>query len=527
MANHHSENDKDSIKEIPQMKKMELGQLTWDKHTWPRNNKSNVTVEAYVESMSIGAEFPPIEAQPVSNYPDPETGELKDATIIIDGLHRWLAYQELNKKQDNVNQVESVEVKYWRQDRIDYLEHKIELMLEAADRNVKHGDRLGQSDKETVAQKIAKADPEQEWSNKAIADRLSVDPSTVSRWISATRAQQTADRDARIIKLSRLGWTQQEIADLLDIDRTTVSKIVKNLRVQEIHNLLADNRSMDYIANHLHMDLPLVWALRLKDDSDIDRFGGSPDSKKPAKNLKWGIRTWGDWRFQECDKRFGDPWPGRIPAQLVAHTLFFFTKEGNLVLDPMAGGGVVPDVCLTFGRQCRAFDIKTRPERPEIQAHYWNPDNMTWPEALTDGYNRKPDLIFFDPPYYKKKETEYTEGTQEDTMPISSLPRDKYLAFFRDFFTLAYQNSKPEARLALVIADWRDFQGTSALKEKQDSAVLLHEYYDLLRNCNWNITHNIQCPMSSERFAGSMVSAMQEKREIGTVERMLIVARKG
>ena len=40
------------------------------------------------------------------------------------------------------------------------------------------------------------------------------------------------------------------------------------------------------------------------------------------------------WNFNDCDKRFGEDWAGRIPAQLVAHTLFYFTKPGDLVLDP-------------------------------------------------------------------------------------------------------------------------------------------------------------------------------------------------
>ncbi len=106
---------------------------------------------------------------------------------------------------------------------------------------------------------------------------------------------------------------------------------------------------MDYIARHYHMDLPLVWALRLEGKTDQEKF----------KELGWGLRTWNQWNFNECDERFGDDWParhrscpkkaisptqcfrsgeaggpGRIPAQLVAHTLFYFTKPGDLVLDP-------------------------------------------------------------------------------------------------------------------------------------------------------------------------------------------------
>ena len=145
---------------------------------------------------------------------------------------------------------------------------------------------------------------------------------------------------------------------------------------------------MDYIARHYNMDLPLVWALWLEGKTDQEKF----------KELGWGLRTWDQWNFNECDERFGDDWPGRIPAQLVAHTLFYFTKPGDLVLDPMAGGGVVSDVCLLFERKCQAFDIAIRDNRPEIQYHHWDLRDDNWP------ITGKTDLIFFDPPYYIKKE---------------------------------------------------------------------------------------------------------------------------
>ena len=131
---------------------------------------------------------------------------------------------------------------------------------------------------------------------------------------------------------------------------------------------------------------------------------GKTDQEK-FKELGWGLRTWDQWNFNECDERFGDDWParlmagrpGRIPAQLVAHTLYYFTKPGDLVLDPMAGGGVVPDVCLLFERKCQSFDMATRDNRPEIQYHHWNTQDDDWP------ITKRPDLIFFDPPYFSKK----------------------------------------------------------------------------------------------------------------------------
>jgi hypothetical protein len=79
----------------------------------------------------------------------------------------------------------------------------------------------------------------------------------------------------------------------------------------------------------------LVWSQALVNKDDFSRF----------KALQWGIRTWDVWNFMDCDNRFGDEWPGRIPAQLVAHILYFFSEPNDLVFDPMAGGGVCADTC--------------------------------------------------------------------------------------------------------------------------------------------------------------------------------------
>ncbi len=112
--------------------------------------------------------------------------------------------------------------------------------------------------------------------------------------------------------------------------------------------------------------------------------------------------------------------PGRIPAQLVAHTLFYFTNPGDLVLDPMAGGGVVSDACFIFGRKCLSFDIVTSDNRQEIQYHHWDPQNWKWP------ITKKPDLIFFDPPYFSKKEKEYEKKAAAETPTISSYTKEEY-----------------------------------------------------------------------------------------------------
>jgi DNA modification methylase len=233
--------------------------------------------------------------------------------------------------------------------------------------------------------------------------------------------------------------------------------------------------------------------------------------------LNWGLRTWDHWYFNDVDQRFGDNWPGQIPAQLVAHTLFYFSHEGDLVFDPMAGGGVVADTCVTFGRKCWSFDLADRPKtRPEILPHQWDPEDLTWPSTA----NKKPDLIFFDPPYFNKMAQQYSKES------ISSFSRKEYLKFFRELFPLFRERSRENARIAFLNADWRDFQGVGAMEEDPDKGIFLSDYINIMSRSGWKITHIIDCPMSSQRFKPNQVRRMQKNRTLGVVRRSLIIGRR-
>jgi len=67
--------------------------LTWDEAIYPRSAVNRKTVEAYVEALSIGAQFPAVKVQQVLNY-TPGGDLLAIVLIIIDGVHRWFAFTE-------------------------------------------------------------------------------------------------------------------------------------------------------------------------------------------------------------------------------------------------------------------------------------------------------------------------------------------------------------------------------------------------------------------------------------------------
>ncbi len=106
------------------------------------------------------------------------------------------------------------------------------------------------------------------------------------------------------------------------------------------------------------------------------------------------------------------------------------------------------------------------------------------------------------------------------------MSRETYLDFMKQFLSLTHQYTKPTCRIALINADWRDFQRTRARDEMRGNAILIREYLGILDESGWQETHIIQAPLSSERFTGNMVSAMQKKKTLGVISRYVIMARK-
>lgn len=110
------------------------------------------------------------------------------------------------------------------------------------------------------------------------------------------------------------------------------------------------------------LSIPATWNFILSDKSDLEKlmeFGGSDEDGKP-KMLKY----YNVWNFKDCDPRLGQEFKGRIPGQIVMNLLYYYTEQGDLVVDPMAGGGSTIDACLVMNRKCRAYDIN--PVRKDI-----------------------------------------------------------------------------------------------------------------------------------------------------------------
>ena len=460
-----------------------ITQIILDEEIYPRSGVYPKRVSMFAENMRDGFEIDPIEVQIHPDY--------IEKYRILDGAHRWHAYKEIGATEIPVHII-----------TLDGLDP----LLYAAQKAIGPL-QLSEEEARTTARRAYENNPR--LTSFEIGQAIGRSRQTVDAYIADLRASFQMDLDLKIFRMNRLGISQERIAMRFDALQRTISNHLA--KMPELANLLNTDLSRGFtvaqVAEKHGWAEPMVWSLSLEGKDDLERF----------KELNWGLRTWDLWNWNDCDKRFGDDWPGRIPAQMIAHILYYFSHQGGLVIDPMAGGGVVADTCLAFNRKCWSFDMEDRPDtRPEIEPYFWDFDDLKWPiKGKT-----KPDLIIFDPPYFKKQSNNY------DPDAISGLSKEQYLEFLESFFALAHQNAKKSTRIAFVNADWRDFQNTPADNEIRVNSILINDYLRILNQSGWQETHIFQAPLSSERFKANVVSAMQKKRIIGVTSRYIIISKK-
>jgi len=353
--------------------KINISDIVLDESIYPRERIDQKRVSLFAENMRDGFSFDPIV---IEHHPD-----RKGKYRILDGAHRWNACREVggSNMQAVIKELKGTDP-----------------LLFAAGMAI--GPRqLTDEESKNTARRAFQNNPA--LPSSEIGKAIGRSRRTVDSYLADLRAAANMELDLKIFRMNRLGIPQDRIAERLGIPQRTLSDHLAEMArlPNPLNSDLSRRFTVPQVAEKHGWTEPMVWSLALDGKDDLERF----------RELGWGLRTWDLWSWGDCDKRFGDDWPGRIPAQLIAHILYFFTKQNDLVLDPMAGGGVTPDTCLALGRRCWSFDMEDRPDtRPEIEPYYWDIKSKEWKSTIPASKD-KPDLIIMDPPYFNKKEKEY------------------------------------------------------------------------------------------------------------------------
>ena len=245
---------------------------------------------------------------------------------------------------------------------------------------------------------------------------------------------------------------------------------------------------------------------------NIDNFWGN--KPKQLKELEW-LRVGNHWFFVECDKTLGiqewppgsgKTYPGRIPGQIAKNVLYYYTKEGDLVVDPMAGGGSTIDACKRLNRQCLAYDINI--VREDIK---YNDIRQGFPKEAENC-----DLIFLDPPYHKLLENEYI------TSSVSSLELDDFLRFLSQLAIDCYKTVKSEGFVSFLCQNF--YHKFASLNNGYTNFGI--EAYKRFTDAGFELVNEINCPQTSQVYSASDVELAKKQKGMLNLVRDLFIFRK-
>ena len=222
--------------------------------------------------------------------------------------------------------------------------------------------------------------------------------------------------------------------------------------------------------------------------------------------LDW-LRVTNHWFFTSRDDTLGIEYPGNIPGQIALNVIYYYTNEGDLVVDPMAGGGSTIDACNRLNRRCLAYDINL--VREDVKC---NDITKGFPDEA-----KNCDLIFLDPPYYKIMRDKYVEAS------VSSLDLPGFLDFLDELAAYCYQTIKNRGFVSFLCQNY--YHKFASLENGYTNFGI--EGYKKFTDKGFNLVNLINCPQTSQVYSASDVELAKKQRGMLNLVRDLFIFQKG
>jgi len=222
-------------------------------------------------------------------------------------------------------------------------------------------------------------------------------------------------------------------------------------------------------------------------------ISGDGDPKK----YSW-LRCGTFWHFSHCDPRFGMEYPGRIPGQIPANAIHYFSKAGDLVVDLMAGGGSTIDAANFLERRCLAYDL--HPARPDIKNH----DALrSLPKEV-----KKVQLFFLDPPYGSISKGFYNDHPN----CLSRMGESEFLDAIEKIASHCRKVLLLDGYLAILVQNIYGWQGNTPFLIA--NRLLLKD---------WKLVRRIQVPLPTQQISSSVMKWARNNRQMVNIDRDLLI----
>lgn len=212
---------------------------------------------------------------------------------------------------------------------------------------------------------------------------------------------------------------------------------------------------------------PKPGARQADDEHDADAAATRPSRRGPNRPpLKRLTTTLWEYPSQHFDSWIDDEgnvvhasarmqgdkdYAGATPSWVVWQLLTRYTREGDLVVDPMCGSGTTIDTARELGRRALGYDLA--PSRPDI----FRADARKLPVE-----DAKADFVFIDPPY--STHIDYSDDPacigKLDAAPDADDGGKAYYQAMRKVIAESHRILKPRRYMALYVSDsWRKRRG--------------------------------------------------------------------
>lgn len=150
------------------------------------------------------------------------------------------------------------------------------------------------------------------------------------------------------------------------------------------------------------------------------------------------------WAFGQPKWRKEEDFPGSIPGEIYANALYYFAPQVGVVVDPMAGSGMLKRVYddrelwqkdLDFNLEIYLYDLQ--PRRDYIEKH-----DAKKPLPV------KADWIFLDPPYFGQSSHLF-----RDEFALSK-NKNHYLSLLEEVIEAMAKSLNPNGKLCIFLPKW-------------------------------------------------------------------------
>jgi len=384
--------------------------------------------------------------------------------IVIDGFHRLKACERLGLKKILAEYVEADEK---------------DLRALAYKYNRIHGVPLTREERNKLIADLYFKDG---WTQQQIADLVGLSQNRVSEILASSEtdnSNNSADKRRElkpedypaIARLILGGEKQADVAEKFGVSQGRISQVWAEFR-DKVYKLYTEERLLKReVAEKVGLTLDEV-------DRILQQYGD-------PLNFELMNSTW--WPSFGLDSRFGKENASKLPAGLVRNILALYTKPGDVILDPAAGGGVVLDVAEDMvNRKCYAYDLM--PKRSDIKP--FNLLNGPPPEP------ENPDLIFLDLPYGPQKRLQYSVDPDD----LANMPIQKFLDSLSKIF--GYWDS---GILVVLMSSYRGPEGFIDLPYEAEKRMV---------EAGWRIIEHIvnQHGRSNKSETGSWINKAKKER---------------